>query len=122
MKTTSSVKQDGESKLSSAAGSTSGAGEAGTNENVPTVESSATLPPNGKPRTKRGAGLTIDQALQILQQSIINCQGAGVRCQVTPIYDRGEQMIAVVLHGVKLDSGNLIADIGTSITSSGKGE
>jgi hypothetical protein len=110
-----STKQVGELKSSSAAGSINGAGGAGINDSVPTAANSATSTPTAKPPTKRGASTTPGMRLEILQQAAIDCQNAGISCQVAQLHG-AENTVALVLRGVVLVNGNLmIADIGTGV-------
>jgi len=53
--------------------------------------------------------------LEILQQAAIDCQNAGISCQVAQLHG-AENTVALVLRGVVLVNGNLmIADIGTGV-------
>ena len=73
------------------------------------MENSETSAPTGKRSTKRTVSLTPGQTLEILQQSAANCQSAGFDVRLMPIYDGGTRMVAIVLMGVELIDGNLIA-------------
>ena len=110
-----SDKHGGASKLSSAVDSGNGGEAAETNGNVPMVESSETSVPSGKPSTKRGAKLSKAQALEILQQSVLNCQHADIEIWVTPLYINGTRTVAIILDNVQVFDGNLIADIGNGV-------
>lgn len=61
-----------------------------------------------KPRTKATVKLTPAEALQIIQQAAANCQVVGISVRLTPIYDRGARMVAIVLDEVELVDGMLV--------------
>lgn len=107
--------QNGASKSSSGAGSGNGVKAVEAPDNASTVVSSETSAPSGKPRTRRGANLTSAQTLEILQQSVVNCQAAGIDIEVTPLFFHGCQSVAIVLEGIAIKDGNLIADIGKGV-------
>jgi hypothetical protein len=72
------------------------------------VENSETSVKSEKLSTKKTSSLTPDQALQILQQSVINCQHAGVNVKFTPLYHQGQQSVIMVLTGCNLIDGNIV--------------
>ena len=76
------------------------------------VESSETSTRKGKRNTKSTAGLTPDEALQILQAAAANCQQAGLSVRLAPIYEGGARMVAIVVTGVELQDGMLVTSTG----------
>lgn len=85
--------QNGALKLSNGADSGNGVKVAEVPDNASMVESSETSVPSDKPRTKRGVNLSQEQTLEILQQSVVNCQQAGIDARVTHFFDRGQQAV-----------------------------
>ncbi len=67
-----------------------------------------------KPNTKKTNVLTPDQALEILQQAIIECQKAGIKVGYLPLYEHGAQLIQIILADVAVVNGNLVAINGNS--------
>lgn len=106
---------DGELKLSNAVDSGSGDVVREAPENASMVAGSEISTQPDRQRTKRGASLSPDQTLEILQQSVINCQAAGIEAKVSSFFDRGQQAVVVVLYGVAIKDGNLVADIGKGL-------
>ena len=75
---------------------------------------------SGKRNTGKTSKLTQDEALQILQQSLIECQKTGVEIQVvSKFYFEGCQYIAVLLTNVGLINGNLAPINGKSAEING---
>mgnify|MGYP006299609791 CR=1 FL=1 len=60
---------------------------------------------NVNKRTGKTSTLTAVQALEILQQSIINCQQAGIEVQLASI---GETNTGLVMVGVRLVDNDLV--------------
>lgn len=53
--------------------------------------------------------LTVEQALEILQQAILETENAGVTIHVTPYFQQGQTSVIVVLANVELIAGKLMA-------------
>jgi hypothetical protein len=60
-------------------------------------------------RTHIAPALSVDDALQILQMSIVNAKKAGVRVSVTPYYHSGSRSVMIMLDDVELKDNNLVA-------------
>jgi hypothetical protein len=76
------------------------------NQNM--VENSVNSPQNAKRNTKQTVKLTREQALEILQQSIIECQKSGLEMRIVPsFWDGGQQYAAVMVANVAYIGGNL---------------
>ena len=71
--------------------------------------SSETSTKTDKASTKK---LAPGDALQILQAAAQQCQQAGISVRLTPIYEAGVRMVAVVLNGVELEDGMLVTSTG----------
>lgn len=70
----------------------------------PSENSTAT----GKQRTGKTAKLTREQALEIFQQSVLECQKAGIDVRVMPeFYSHGDRYVAVLMANVQVINGNL---------------
>jgi len=53
--------------------------------------------------------LSVDDALQILQMSVVNAIKAGVHAGVVPYYGGGKRSVMIVLDNVELKDNNLVA-------------
>lgn len=77
------------------------------------VENSETLARSEEQHTKKGSKpktrVTTEQALEILQESLIAYQQAGGRVDLVPeFYYAGQRFVAVMLPGVHYIDGNLV--------------
>lgn len=72
------------------------------------AENSEPSPVNGKPNTRRTAKLTRGQALEIIQQAVINCQQAGITASISPFYGNGGQSVVIVLANCQIVDGNIL--------------
>lgn len=64
---------------------------------------------SSQPSVKKGKpSITPGQALEILQQAVVNCQSLGVNTHISELYDNGERSVIVVLRNVDLKDGNLV--------------
>jgi hypothetical protein len=81
---------------------------------VKTTESAATVAPSGSSpkRARRNTGktnsLTAEQSLEILQQSVINCQQSGVDAKATNFYHHGCKSVIIVLANTELIDGDIM--------------
>jgi hypothetical protein len=72
------------------------------------AENSETSQKSAKRSTPKTVKLTPEQALEILQQSLFECQQAGISVQVMPdFYSHGQRYLAILVASVALDSGSL---------------
>lgn len=93
---------DGASKSPGAVDIGSGGAVVGKDDKVLTA---ASLPRSAKNDSKN---ISPAQALEILQQAIVNAQRAGIEIQVISYYSKKHfDQVIVVLDRVKLDYGNL---------------
>ena len=58
---------------------------------------------------KREPALSVEDALQILQMSVVNAIKARVHAGVVPYYGGGKRSAMIVLDGVELKDNNLVA-------------
>ena len=76
--------------------------------------------PSGKSSTGKGdqgrLKLNPEQALQILQQSLLECERAGIAVHVAPFYRDTGMSTIIVLANVELDAGKLMPAIPTGGT------
>ena len=72
------------------------------------AENSENSASSEKVRTRKTANLTADQALEILQASLIQCQRSGLHVQLAPLYLDGERRVAVVIADCELRDGHLM--------------
>ena len=64
---------------------------------------------NEKRSTRKTVSLTPEQALEILQQSLIYCQQAQIEVDVLPVDNVGDfKAITIMLADVELIDGNLV--------------
>lgn len=83
------------------------------------MDDSIVLTKTGKKRISKTENLTPDQAIEILQQSIIECQKAGIDIQIVPkFYHSGVQYAAVLMANISYVDGNLVRVVGND----GKGD
>lgn len=61
-----------------------------------------------KPRTKRTSSLTLDQALEILQQAALNYEKAGGDIKVSTLHHAHKPSVILVLAGIELLDGRLV--------------
>lgn len=74
------------------------------------VENSEHSAASGKKRTRETAPLTPNQALEILQQSIVECQKAGIEVRIMPkLYGDAHEFTGILLANVLYQDGNLVA-------------
>jgi hypothetical protein len=99
-----STKQVGELRLSNGGASGNGGVEAEAPANVSMVENSETSTMSGKPRTRRGAGWTQEQALEIMQQTVLNYRQSGRPVQI--YNDAANNRLVIVLAGTALIDGS----------------
>jgi uncharacterized protein GlcG (DUF336 family) len=69
------------------------------------VENLPNLPETGSHSTEKTSKLTAAQALEILQQALIQCQQAAVMISVAETEDG---LTALILHNVRIDGDNLV--------------
>jgi hypothetical protein len=81
---------------------------ANSHANTGTAVNFPNSPKSVNPSTKKTNSLTADQALEILQQSVINCQHAGIDAKVTTFYQHGVKSVIVVLANTELIDGNIV--------------
>ena len=81
--------------------------EVETSANQDMVANSVNSQQSGKKRTTKTVKLTPAQALEILQQSLIECQKAGIEVKASSLYHHGLQSVAIIVANVVLDGGNL---------------
>jgi uncharacterized protein GlcG (DUF336 family) len=62
----------------------------------------------GKRRTKQTNVLTQGQAVEILQQAVLNCQQCGVQIDITTLDYQGAPAVMVVLAKCRLVDGNFV--------------
>jgi hypothetical protein len=90
-----------------------GAEDQGTKGSHVMAESSESSTPKGKKPTSRMSKLTQEQALEIVQQSILEYQKAGGEVTVVPqLFYSGHQALAIVMPGAHLVNGNLTLSTG----------
>jgi hypothetical protein len=65
-------------------------------------------------RTHIAPALSVDDALQILQISVVNAIKAGVDIKVSPLYRANKSSVILVLENVALVENNLVAINGNS--------
>ena len=65
--------------------------------------------------TRITPALSVTDALEILQMSVVNATKAGVEIKVTPLYGASKQSVVLVLENVELIDNNLVA-----VASNGK--
>lgn len=77
------------------------------------MEDSTLSIPKGKRNTSKTESLTPGQALEILQQSIIECHKAGIDIQIVPkFFHSGTQYCGVLMANVNYMDGNLLLSDG----------
>ena len=59
--------------------------------------------------TRITPALSVEDALQILQMSVVNAIKAGVDIKVTPLYGASKRSVILVLESVELVDNNLVA-------------
>lgn len=72
------------------------------------AEDSKVSTESGKRSTKSTVGLTPAQALEILQQAVINCQHAGIDASVATLHGSIYPTVAIVLANTKIVDGNVV--------------
>lgn len=73
------------------------------------VENSEASTASGKKRTRETAKLTAEQALEILQQSILECQKAGIEIRIMPkLYGDPYEFAGILLANVEYIAGNFV--------------
>ena len=73
------------------------------------VENSTSSTQAGKRRTSRTEPLTPEQALEILQQAVRECQQAGIKTGVSTLYRAGcTNVVIIALENVSFCDGNLV--------------
>jgi len=60
-------------------------------------------------RTRIEPALSVGDALEILQMSVVNAMKAGVDVKVTPMYGANKRSVILVLENVALVDNNLVA-------------
>lgn len=63
---------------------------------------------SGRRRTTKTVPLSPDQALEILQQAVRECQQAGIRVGVSQLHHAGNRNTIIVLEEVDFVDGNLV--------------
>jgi hypothetical protein len=74
-----------------------------------TAESLESSQPTGEKSTRKTRNITPEQALEILQQAVINCQHAGIIASIGPYYSYGQQSVVIVLANCQLIDGKLVS-------------
>lgn len=72
-------------------------------DNLDMAEPSGGLVMNAKPRTRKIRKLIPDQALQALEDVIIECQNNGIDLSTSPFFENGVQALVIVLKNVVID-------------------
>jgi hypothetical protein len=102
----------GGSKLLAKAGTGNGEKVVAKRGKADMAENSDNSTQTEKQRTTRTVKLTPEQALEILQQSLIECQKAGIDVRVVPdFYTSGQHFAGILLANVQVINGNLILSI-----------
>ena len=76
-------------------------------ESASTVEPSISSQWRDRTSTRKTAKLTPEQSLEILQQSVINCQHSGIDAKCTTFYQHGTKSVIIVLANTELVAGNI---------------
>ena len=66
------------------------------------------LEKTGRQSTGKTARVTAAQALEIVQQSLLVLQNAGISVRIAPFYDGGVRSVVIVLANIDINAGNLI--------------
>lgn len=72
------------------------------------AEDSQVSPANEKRSIRKTAKLTPAQALEILQQAVINCQQSGIIASISPFDDTNTQSVVIVLANCQINAGNIV--------------
>jgi hypothetical protein len=78
------------------------------NVNPDTEASSDVSKQSAKSRTGKTVSLTPGQALEILQQSILECRRAGIKVRIAPAYHDNPPTIVVVVANCVVEDGKIV--------------
>ena len=63
-----------------------------------------------KPITRKTSTLTLEEALQILQQAVLEVTKAGMAAKVAPIFSHGGKQVAIILPGCEIVEGFIVQE------------